>query len=178
MLFRETPRSSYMLGNRGVSKLYTVFICGIAAAALGILYWYASQLVLAMIPDNGTPKQCFAVQPGSTWQMEFKHSYELTLWQDYFTVNGENDMTLTHTIYQSLGCGFPFSAAEGKFERLPDGHFKLTLNRPYKIINMRPAVQANPKILYDGTVYDLCKLFGHGTMLTIKVEPRYRYWLE
>ena len=43
---------------------------------------------------------------------------------------------------------------------------------------MRPAEQASPKILYEETVYDLCKLFGHGTLLTIKAEPRWKYWLE
>ena len=133
MWFKETPRSPFVLGNRGV-------------------YWYASQLVVAMLPERGA-KACFAVEPGETWQMEFKHSYELTLWRDNFTVNGADDMVLTHTIYQSQGCGFPFSASEGKFEALPDGHFKLTLNRPYKIIKMRPAVQASPKILHNETVY-------------------------
>ena len=146
MWFKETPRSPFVLGNRGVSKLYTVFICSVIAAA-GLFYWYASQLVVAMLPERGE-KACFAVEAGETWQMEFKHSYELTLWRDNFTVNGADDMVLTHTIYQSQGCGFPFSASEGKFEALPDGHFKLTLNRPYKIIKMRPAVQASPMKLY------------------------------
>ena len=177
MWFKETPRSPFVLGNRGVSKLYTVFAGGIIVIALGAFYWYATQLVVALLPERGA-KQCFAVTQGSVWQMEFKHSYELTLWRDYFTVNGADDMVLTHTIYQSQGCGFPFSAGDGKFEALPDGHFKLTLNRPYKIINMRPAEQASPKILYEETVYDLCKLFGHGTLLTIKAEPRWKYWLE
>ena len=117
MWFKETPRSPFVLGNRGVSKLYTVFICSVIAAA-GLFYWYASQLVIAMLPEHGA-KACFAVEPGETWQMEFKHSYELTLWRDNFTVNGADDMVLTHTIYQSQGCGFPFSASEGKFEALP-----------------------------------------------------------
>lgn len=177
MLFKETPRSPFVLGNRGVFKLYTVFIGSILVITLGAFYWYATQLVVALLPERGE-KQCLDLRFCGEWQMEFKHSYELTQWRDYFKVNGADDMVLTHTIYQSQGCGFPFSAAEGKFEALPDGHFKLTLNRPYKIINMRPAVQASPKILHDGTVYDLCELFGHGTLLTIKAEPRYRYWLE
>ena len=86
MWFKETPRSPFVLGNRGVSKLYTVFICSVIAAA-GLFYWYASQLVVVMLPEHGA-KACFAVEPGETWQMEFKHSYELTLWRDNFTVNG------------------------------------------------------------------------------------------
>ena len=92
MWFKETPRSPFVLGNRGVSKLYTVFICSVIAAA-GLFYWYASQLVVAMLPEHGA-KACFAVEPGETWQMEFKHSYELTLWRDNFTVNGADDMVL------------------------------------------------------------------------------------
>ena len=41
MWFKETPRSPFVLGNRGVSKLYTVFAGGIIVIALGAFYWYA-----------------------------------------------------------------------------------------------------------------------------------------
>ena len=54
MWFKETPRSPFVLGNRGVSKLYTVFAGGIIVIALGAFYWYATQLVVALLPERGS----------------------------------------------------------------------------------------------------------------------------
>ena len=151
-----------------------------AAISIGFIcfFYYANQLVLAIIPENDRPKQCFTAPQGEVWNIEFKHSYQLTVVEEYFTVNGVEDMTMTHTVYKSLGCGFPFSGSEGRFEAMPDGRFKLVMNRHYSVLKLRPAVQAGQKIVHQGTVYDLCKLFGHGTLLTIKVEKRLDYWFE
>lgn len=178
MNFKKEPRLSVESGDRGLFKNTGLVVAGVILLAIGIFFRYANQLVVAIIPENDRPKICFTAPQGEVWNISFKHSYQLTIVEEYFRVNDVNDMTMTHTIYKSLGCGFPFSGNEGGLECLADGRFKLTMNRPYKELKMRPAVQAGQKIVHGDTVYNLCELFGHGTLLTIKAEKRYEYWLE
>jgi hypothetical protein len=41
---------------------------------------------------------------------------------------------------------------------------------------LRIAEQAMPCIVHYNTVYDLCALFGHGSLVQVKAEYRWQYW--
>ena len=87
-------------------------------------------------------------------------------------------MTMTHTTYESLGVGLPYDPSEGKFTSLKkDGKFDLEMNRPYRSLQFRTAVQAMPKIIHKDTTFDLCALYGQGTLVEVKVIKRYQLWL-
>lgn len=103
---------------------------------------------------------------------------QLTTVEEFFRVDGADDMVMTHTRYQSLGVGLPYSPAEGILTNTPDGKFILKMDRPYKTVKLRTAVQAKPRIIHKNKVYDLCDLYGQGTLVEIKAEKRYQYWLN
>ena len=50
------------------------------------------------------------------------------------------------------------------------------MNRPYKSLMFRTAVQAMPKIIHKDKTYDLCALYGQGTLVEVRVIKRYQYW--
>ena len=103
---------------------------------------------------------------------------EKTAWNDYFRINGANNMSMTHTRFSSLGWGYPYSAADGKLTQTADGKFDMEMNRPYKEVALRISEQAMPHIVHGGDSYDLIALYGQGTAVTVKVMYRYQYWLE
>ena len=59
-----------------------------------------------------------------------------------------------------------------------EGRFDLEMNRPFSSVKLRTAVQAQHKLVHHEQVYDLCRLYGQGTLVEVKVEPRYRLWLD
>ena len=140
--------------------------------------WYGNQLLVVLLPEKDLPVHCFSVKKGGEWSYHYKHSVQQTPVDEYFRVNGADDMTMTHTTYESLGVGLPYDPSEGKFTSLKkDGKFDLEMNRPYKSIMFRTAVQAMPKIIHNDVTYDLCPLYGQGTLIEVKVMKRYQYWL-
>lgn len=146
-------------------------------AVIAAFVWYASGLVISMNPEGDRQPVTFGTHTGDVWNIRFTHSVEKTPVEEFFTVNGAGDLTMTHTRFESFGWGFPYSPVDGKITPTDDGRFDLIMNRPYKTIKMRVAVQAKPCIIHNGTVYDLCDLFGQGTMVEVKAEYRYQYWL-
>lgn len=165
-------------GNRSFSKKLVLILLVTGLVGLGILFWYANQLVVSINPEDGLPKQCFTAERGEEWKIEFTHSVQLTTVEEFFRVNGADDMVMTHTRYQSLGVGLPYSPVEGRLTTTPDGKFILQMDRPYKTVKLRTAVQAMPRIIHKNKVYDLCDLYGQGTLVEIKAEKRYQYWLN
>lgn len=140
--------------------------------------WYGNQLLVILLPENDLPVSYFPVAKGGEWSYHYKHSVQQTPVDEYFRVDGVDDMTMTHTTYESLGVGLPYDPAEGKFTSLKkDGKFDLEMNRPYKSLKFRTAVQAMPKIIHKDVTYDLCPLYGQGTLVEVKVMKRYQYWL-
>ena len=130
------------------------------------------------LPVFLSPVRYFAVEKGGEWSYHYKHSVQQTPVDEYFRVNGVDDMTMTHTTYESLGVGLPYDPSEGTFTSLKkDGKFDLEMNRPYKYLKFRTAVQAMPKIIHKDVTYDLCPLYGQGTLVEVKVMKRYQYWL-
>ena len=48
-------------GNRSFSKKM-ILISVTVLVGLGILFWYANQLVVSINPEDGLPKQCFTAK--------------------------------------------------------------------------------------------------------------------
>lgn len=119
-----------------------------------------------------------ATSEGDTWNISLTHSVEKTKWEEFFRVNGVHDMTMTHTHFESLGWGYPYSASDGKLSRTNDGRFCLKMDRPYKDIALRVSEQAMQQLVHGDEVYDLVALYGQGTAVEIKAQYRYEYWSE
>ena len=149
----------------------------VLAVAIVAFVWYATRLVISLNPEGDRQPVTFNTSVGDVWNIRFTHSVEKTPVEEFFTVNGAGDLVMTHTRFESFGWGFPYSPADGKITPTDDGRFDLVMNRPYKTVKMRVAVQAKPCIIHNSTVYDLCDLFGQGTLVEVKAEYRYQYWL-
>ncbi len=162
-------------GSTGFRSFFKIFII-ILILFVSVLYWYGNQLVVVMIPEGNLPKISFTTYKGDVWNIKFTHSVQLTPVLEFFEVEGANDLIMTHTIYQSLGVGLPYLPSEGKFTKLPDGRFKLDMNRPFDSVKLRTAFQARHMIIHGDTEYDLCKLYGQGTLIEIKVMKRFLSW--
>ncbi len=163
----------------GVRPFSLKIIIGICVLLLMVFLWYADQLVVVLEPEGNRTPQVFAVHKDEEWYLLYTHSVQRTPVWEYFRVNGANDLTMTHTVYSSLGVGLPYAPSEGKYVYLAkEGRFDLTMNRPYKTVKLRTAVQAMHKVVHDQKVYDLCKLYGQGTLVEIKALRRYEFWLE
>ena len=169
-------RAPETAGTRPFFKTHLRWLLPALCIAAAAFTWYASQLVVVLQPEGNLPRQCFTVKPGEEWHILFTHSVQKTPVEEYFTVRGAADMVMTHTIYQSLGVGLPYAPGEGSYHQLPDGRFYLEMNRPYRSVALRTAVQAMHKIIHAGTVYDLCQLYGQGTLVEVKALHRYEMW--
>lgn len=169
-------RKPAVAGNRSFFPL-KIFLIIISVLFL-TLCWYGSRMVVAVIPEGITGTFAFSTHRGDEWNISLTHSVEKTEWDEYFRVNAVNDMTMTHTRFQSLGWGYPYSAADGKLTETADGKFDLEMNRPYREVALRISEQAMQHIVHGEDKYDLIALYGQGTAVKIKVMYRYQYWLE
>ena len=164
-------------GSRSFLKLKLSIYLLIIFAVASFL-WYATAIVVSLNPEGEREPIAFDSKVGDVWNIRFTHSVEKTPWEEFFTVNGVNDLTMTHTRFESLGWGYPYSPSDGLFRRTDDNRFELVMNRPYKQVDLRVAEQAMPCIVHYNTVYDLCALFGHGSLVQVKAEYRWQYWLR
>jgi len=168
-------RKSALTGSRPfLSK--TIFI--MLSCIIAFLVWYSTQLVLLIEPEGGAKLLVLETEKGDTYQLSFTHSVELTTWDEYFKVNGPNDMTMTHTEFSSFGWGFPYLSTDGKFSVTKEGRFRLDMNRPYPKVPLRISEQAMQKVIHNNVSYDLVALYGQGTAVTIYALKRYDYILK
>ena len=174
--FNQKVRDSVSSGSRTFLRLKIIIL--LLAIASGLLFWYANQLILAIIPDNGQKQHYFKTSIGDTWYIEFIHSVQKTPVQEYFLVRGKNDLLLEKTIYQSMGVGLPFMASEGKLKTTGDGHFLLEMHREYQTLKLRTGLEACPKIYFGGNVLPIYNLYEPGTLVEIKVVKRYETWFQ
>lgn len=155
-------------------RYFVIFV----SAVLLFFGWYASRLVVAIVPEGNTGVITFTTHPGDEWNISFTHSVEKTEWDEFFRVNGPDNLTMTHTQFESLGWGYPYSPSDGKLTKTADGKFNLEMNRPYKEVALRISEQAMQHIVHGGDDYNLIPLYGQGTAVKIKVMYRYQYWLS
>ena len=170
-------RKPTQVGFRSFFQVNLYFVIFIMFAVASFI-WYATAIVVSMNPEGERTPIAFTSKVGDVWNIRFTHSVEKTPWEEFFTVNGVNDLTMTHTRFESLGWGYPYSPNDGLFRRTDDNRFELIMNRPYKQVDLRVAEQAMPCIVHYNTVYDLCALFGHGSLVQVKAEYRWQYWLR
>ncbi len=104
------------------------------------------------------------------FSLKYRHSVEKTLcWED-FVVEGNGDLVLVATRYESLGAGLPFTADEGQLLN-KDGQFHLTgLNRhlPYLVIRTMPV--AEQALVVRGRTYRFDDSFAPGAMIKLKAQ--------
>lgn len=143
-----------------------------------LLGWYGRQLVIAVVPEGDRKPFAVPTSKGDTWNISLTHSVEKTTWEEFFRINDVHNMTMTHTRFESLGWGYPYSASDGKLSRTGDGRFNLEMNRPYKDVSLRISEQAMQHIVHHDEDYDLVAMYGQGTAVTIKAQYRYEYWYE
>lgn len=145
---------------------------------LFIICAYGHGLILVVQPENSAQTLCWPAAVGDTWQISFTHSVEKTAWDEFYRIDGNNHLTLTHTEFSSYGWGYPYSAKDGKFSTTPEGKFRVEMNRSITDLKLRISVQAMQKIIHHKNTYDLCQLFGDGCLLNISVQKRYQWWLN
>ena len=141
------------------------------------LHFYATRMVLAVLPEEGKQPFVYSTHKGDTWHISLTHSVERTLWEEFFRVEGIDKMTMTHTTFESLGWGFPYAPEDGKLTHRKDGRYEVVMNRPFTSVPLRISVQAMQHFHHGKTDLDLCQIYGQGTKLDIKVMYRYQYWL-
>lgn len=179
MILVNEDRTSKPGGVRSFFKNKKSLLIILIIFFLSSICWYGKQLVVVIEPENNLPVQVFSSYKGDEWNIYFTHSVQKTPVEEFFRINGVDDMTMTHTRYQSYGVGLPYLPSEGKFTSLKkEGRFDVEMNRPFKSVKLRTAVQAMHKIIHGEKVFDLCALYGQGTLVEVKVMRRYLYWWE
>ncbi len=158
-------------------KKFKWFVSAFVLCA-AMFFYYSTRLVVAIEPEEGKTPVAFAAPIGETWKISFTHSVERTTWDEFYRVEGLHKLTMTHTRFESLGWGYPYSPADGKFRTTPDGKFEVEMNRPYQDVALRISEQAMQSIVHGNDRYDLIALYGQGTAIQIKVIPRYEFWLK
>ncbi|MDO4178932.1 MAG: DUF1850 domain-containing protein [Phascolarctobacterium sp.] len=148
------------------------------ACVLVFLVWYGTRLLLVLEPEGNAKPIVLNTEAGDTYRLSFTHSVELTIWDEFFQVNGAHDMTMTHTEFSSFGWGFPYLSTDGKFSITKEGRFRLDMNRPYSKVPLRISEQAMQKIIHKDASYDLIALYGQGSAVTIHALRRYEYWFQ
>lgn len=158
---------------RSFHWFYLLVATFIFIAALG---YYATRMVLVILPEQGKETYAFPTYIGDRWNISLTHSVQKTPWEEFFRVDGVNKMTLTHTTFQSLGWGYPYAEYEGKLTLRLDNRYELSMNRSMASVPLRISVQAMQHFHHGATDLDLCKIYGQGTRMDIKVMKRYEYW--
>lgn len=154
---------------------YTLLIVVLFTCALG---YYATRMVLVIIPEEGKKPYIFPTEIGDTWHISLTHSVQKTLWEEFFRVDGIGKMTMTHTTFESLGWGYPYSPDEGKLIQRADNRYQLEMNRPFTYVPLRISEQAMQHFHHGSTDLDLIKIYGQGTKMDIKVMYRYETLLK
>lgn len=139
--------------------------------------WYSTQTVVSIRPEGDASGVCFTSFKGDGFRIRLTHSVEKTVWEDYYVVKGNGELVLTHTVFESLGWGYPYSVEEGKLSRTADNKFILEINRPQTSILLRISEQAMQEIVHGGRRYDLVAMYGQGTAVEVCAQSRYRHWL-
>lgn len=157
------------------SKKSYLFV--LAAGVVSVAFWL-SALVLVVTDNRREKIFYYSCGVGDCFQLCLIHSVEKSPWEDNFLVRGAGDLLLITSKFESLGWGYPYSEADGKFSIDKDNKFIMTLNRKFVKINTCVAIQAMPKVIYNNIQLDLCQEFGDGALVEIAVMPRYQLYSD
>lgn len=172
----QKDRKPTLCGSRSFLK-NRAFITLVCAFIIYVI-WQASQLVLVIAPEGDKKPIVIESHKGDKWYISLTHSVEKTKWEEFFTINGVADMTMTHTTFESLGWGYPYSSTDGTFSCTNDGKFQMVMNRHYKEVPLRVSEQAMQQIIHENAQYNLVELYGQGSAVTVRIMRRYHYWFD
>ncbi len=144
--------------------------------AVLFFFWYGNQLVISVVPEEGQHIYRFTAHVGEEWHYTYKHSVQQTICEEYFKINGPQDMVMTYTRFQSYGVGLPCYPEDGKFTQTTDGHFILEMNRPYKEIQFRTQDIPEPRLFIGKEELPIYKLYKTGSLVVVSVDRRYKTW--
>lgn len=100
--------------------------------------------------------------------INFIHSVQKTPVTEELELHA-GEFILRRTIYQSLGVGLPFDAADGNFRREGDKFIMDDMNRPLKNLELRTGKGTRLKITVDEKIFPLYKKFPAGTKIFVRI---------
>lgn len=164
-------------GESGFRSFFYYVLFGIIFLIAGVV-WYGNQLVIAVVPEDNLKTYYFPSKVGDEWHYLYIHSVQQTPCEEFFTINGPNDMTMTYTRFQSYGVGLPCYTDDGKFKQTEDGHFILEMNRPYRTVAFRTQDIPKPRLYIHGEEIPIYKIYPSGTLVTVSVDKRFKHWFN
>lgn len=108
-----------------------------------------------------------------TFELHWVHSIEKEEWYEIYEVQ-DNSLLLTKTYFKTFGAGVPHKSEEPP-ELTEDGYVGFTINDTYPDIYMNVSENVKTRIIQDGEVHSLYKIFETNTAVEIKVENRSLY---
>lgn len=145
------------------------------AGALFFIFcvYYMTRPILLV---EGNDKVLFTVtaEAGMQFSTRFIHSVQKTPVEEYFIVNEDcSGFILKSTRYQSFGVGLPFLESDGTFRREGDSFVMDNLNRPIKILELRPGVGTELSITINGQNLRLYEMVPIGSLVRVLIVPRW-----
>ncbi|WP_053074969.1 DUF1850 domain-containing protein [Ornithinibacillus californiensis] len=129
--------------------IYTTVILLIAAG----IYLIPVQSGILLTNLEGKPYHFFPWEE-RTVTVGWRHSVELTPWQETYQINRDNTLSFAETLYQSYGAGTPDT--EGSVEFLSDGFVRVTgIQRNIPFYSLYYVPISNYSITDGTTIYPL-----------------------
>lgn len=108
-----------------------------------------------------------------TFELHWIHSIEKEEWYEIYEVE-DDSLLLTKTYFKTFGAGVPHES-ETPPELTEDGYVGFTVNDTYPDIYMNVSENVKTKIIQNGEVHRLYKIFETNTAVEIRVEDRSLY---
>ena len=138
--------------------------------------WYFTRPVL-LIECAGKELFATTAESGTQFSTRFIHSVQKTPVEEFFIVNDDcSGFILKSTRYRSFGVGLPFLESDGTFRREGDDFIMDNLNRPIKILELRPGVSTEFSITINGQNLPLYELVPLGSLVRISITSKYKLW--
>ena len=128
-----------------------------------------------LVESDGKVLFTMTAKSGMQFSTHFIHSVQKTPVEEYFVVNEDcSGFILKSTRYQSFGVGLPFLESDGTFRREGDSFIMDDLNRPIKILALRPGVGTELSITINGETLPLYEIVRLGSLVSVSIVPRYK----
>ncbi len=144
--------------------------------ALATLTYSLSPLEVLEVSGEAK-KELIPVRDGTTFEISFIHSVELSRWVEIYEVRGTM-LHLKKTLTKSAGWGLPSTASPGNFsfeEINGEGWMAYYLDRNFESLTIS-TYSINDYILQIGDTRVALDDFGRLVTVEVKKVPRYEYW--
>lgn len=127
--------------------------------------------------DNDRPLQ-FIAWEGKNITLQWRHSVELTPWQETYHINENGSLSFQSTTYKSYGAGTPDT--DGHVEFLNNGFVRVTgINRKMDYLSIFYVPISNYCLLDGSTKYPLIDFVPDDTKIRIYYKQLKLYqWLQ